>query len=115
RFDLSNFRSSGFRFDAAPDPEPDLTFIAAADVNSADFVVELRGADEAAFPVTPHAQRMSLAQFQAAKPAPALNQRAVFACRSGLRAWQAATFLRSYWSGDIELIAMGDVPQQKDY
>jgi len=110
RFDMHNFRSSGFRFDAAPDPALDLTFIAASDSTPADFVIELRGAEEAATPVSTTAKRLTVAQFSDQQPVPSRNQRAVFACRSGLRAWQAASHLRSYWDGDITLIAMGDTP-----
>lgn len=110
RFDMQNFRTSGFRFDTAPDPTPDLTFIAPSDITPSDFVVELRSVDETANPVTGHAHRLSVAQVGAQKPLPVPNQRAVFACKSGLRAWQAATKLRSYWDGDIKLSAIGDTP-----
>jgi molybdopterin/thiamine biosynthesis adenylyltransferase/rhodanese-related sulfurtransferase len=110
RFDMQGLRSSGFRFDTAPEPAADLTFIAVSDIAPSDFVVELRDTEEAATPVTPDARRLTVAQFAEQQPRPAPNQRAVFACRSGLRAWQAATQLRSYWDGDIELIAMGDTP-----
>lgn len=110
RFDLQNFRSSGFRFDMAPDPAPDLTFIATLDIGPTDFVVDLRDTDEAARPVVAHAARLTVAQIADQHATPTVNQRAVFACRSGLRAWQAATHLRSYWDGDIKLIAMGDTP-----
>jgi molybdopterin/thiamine biosynthesis adenylyltransferase len=110
RIDMHNFRSSGFRFDTAPDPEADLTFIAASEVRSCDFVVELRDTEEAETPVVVSARRLTVAQFSEQRPTPAENQRAVFACRSGLRAWQAATHLRSYWDGEITLIAMGDTP-----
>jgi molybdopterin/thiamine biosynthesis adenylyltransferase len=110
RFDMHTFRSSGFRFDTAPDPAPDLTFVAASDVTGADFVIELRDMQEAATPVAPHAKRLTVGQFATQHPTPAANQRAIFACRSGLRAWQAATHLRSYWGGEIDLIATGDTP-----
>lgn len=110
RFDMLNFRSSSFRFDTAPDPAPDLTFIAALDITLSDFVIELRGIEESATQVAENAQRLTVAQFAYQKPTPTTNQRAVFACRSGLRAWQAATYLRSYWDGDITLIAIGDMP-----
>lgn len=111
RFDMLNFRSSGFRFDTAPDPAPDLTFIAASDVTPTDFVVELRDTEEAAAAqIAQNAQRLTVAAFSEQKPTPATNQRAVFVCRSGLRAWQAATVLRSYWGGTINLIAMGETP-----
>jgi hypothetical protein len=110
RFDMKTFRSSGFRFDTAPDPAPDLTFIAVCEVTGNDFVIELRDPKEAVTPVTADARRLTVAQFSDQRPTPAADQRAVFACRSGLRAWQAATHLRSYWDGDITLIAMGDTP-----
>jgi molybdopterin/thiamine biosynthesis adenylyltransferase/rhodanese-related sulfurtransferase len=110
RFDMQTFRSSGFRFDAAPDPTPDFTFIAPTDVARTDFVVELRDTYEAATPVAINAKRLTVAQVAAQRPTPADGQRAVFACRSGLRAWQAATHLRSYWGGHITLIATGDLP-----
>lgn len=108
RFDMQSLRCSGFRFDTAPEPAPDLTFIALSDILPSDFVVDLRGTDEAAIPVTPDALRLTVAQVADQKPRPAPNQRAVFACRSGLRAWQAASQLRSDWQGDIALIALGE-------
>lgn len=108
QFDMINFRSSGFRFDTAPDPTPDFVFIAQAQIHPTDFVIELRNIDEAASQVAQQAQRLSVAEFTMQNPSPTDSQRAVFACKSGLRAWQAATHLRSYWGGDITLIAMGD-------
>ena len=110
RFDLRNFRASGFRFDRAPEPELGPTFIAAASIEPDDFVVELRGIDEAPTPVTPEAIRLSVAELALQKPQPSADQRAVLVCRSGLRSWQAANHLRSYWSGTITLISMGDTP-----
>lgn len=109
-FDMQTFRTAGFRFDAAPDPTPDLTFIAATQITTSDFVVELRDADEILTPIAASAHRLSVVEFTNQNPAPATAQRAVFACRSGLRAWQAATHLRSYWDGEITLLAMGDTP-----
>ncbi|WP_284375814.1 HesA/MoeB/ThiF family protein [Amylibacter marinus] len=109
-FDMNTLRNSGFRFDTAPEPVADFTFISADQITQADFVIELRGTDEAPIQVAPHAQRQSLSQMRSINPTPDTGQRAVLACRSGLRAWQAATHLRSYWNGEIQLIAMGDTP-----
>lgn len=110
QFDMQTFRTGGFRFDTAPEPVPDMTFIAAQDITPSDFVVELRDAFEAPVPVTADARRLNVTQFKAQKPMPKNRQRAVFACKSGLRAWQAGSHLRSYWNGEISLIAIGKTP-----
>jgi sulfur-carrier protein adenylyltransferase/sulfurtransferase len=107
-FDMHSFRTGGFRFDTAPEPDDALGFIAASAIAASDFVVELRDEGEAPVPVVPFAQRMTVAQFTQQSAAPKPGARAVFACRSGLRAWQAATHLRSYWAGEISLVAVGD-------
>lgn len=113
RFDMRNFRSGGFRFDAAQEPRAQLRFIAAADIAPCDLVVELRDTTETAHPITPDALRLTVADIGARNPRPTTGQRVVFACRSGLRAWQAATALRLSWQGDIALIATGDTPPMK--
>jgi sulfur-carrier protein adenylyltransferase/sulfurtransferase len=108
-FDMHSFRTGGFRFDTAPEPDAALGFIAASDISASDFVVELRDEGEAPVPVVPFAHRLTVAQFTRQQNAPPeQSRRAVFACRSGLRAWQAATHLRSYWAGEIFLVAAGD-------
>ncbi len=110
RFDMATYRTSGFRFDGAPEPDAGFDFIAARDITPQDFVVDLRGVAEAPTPVTSEAWRITVPDFKAQTQAPAQDQRAVFACKSGLRAWQAASHLRTFWSGPISLVAMGDVP-----
>ena len=110
-FDLKNFRCREFRFDNAPDPNPDLTFITEAEITKSDFVIDLREKKEVKTLVAKNARRVNLADFTEQKLLPDAGQRAVFACRSGLRAWQAATKLRSYWNGKINLIAMGSAPK----
>lgn len=106
--DLRRFRTSGFRFDGAPEPDDMLSFIAPDTITATDYVVDLRGVAEAPMTVTPTATRLTVADFTTARPAPTAGQRAVLTCRSGLRAWQAARALQGYWNGDISLIAMGD-------
>jgi len=110
-FDLHDLRLGGFRFDGASEPDAPLTFIAPQAITANDFVVDLRGTDEAPTPVTSTARRLSVEDLMATRPTPAAHQRAVLTCRSGLRAWRAARALQSYWSGDITLIAMGDPAQ----
>lgn len=106
--DMRSFRTGGFRFDGAPEPEQALTFIAPTAIIASDFVVDLRGHDESPIPVTPSALRLTVDDFNTTQPSPDTGQRAVLTCRSGLRAWQAARALQTYWTGDITLIAMGD-------
>ncbi|ASM74663.1 MULTISPECIES: HesA/MoeB/ThiF family protein [Roseobacteraceae] len=109
-FDMQGFRASGFRFDGTPEPEGGPTFIAPSDLTAQDFVVELRDRVDAPVPVTPAALRTTVAEYRQHLATPPDGQRAVFACRSGLRAWQAAAHLRSHWAGEISLIATGDTP-----
>ncbi|GGH44269.1 HesA/MoeB/ThiF family protein [Frigidibacter albus] len=109
RHDMAGFRSSSFRFDGAPEPkEAPHRFVAKADLRPGDFIVDLRGADEAPVPAAPHAQRLAVEAFGPDGPCPAPGQRAVFACRTGLRAWRAADRLRPHWPGEIALLA--DIP-----
>lgn len=100
RFD--GLRPASFRFDGAPEPDTGHRFIAASQMRPDDLAIELRGSDEASLPFVPHAMR----QPQTLHPAE--DQRVVFACRSGLRAWAAADRLRRNWPGEIALIALGD-------
>lgn len=110
RFDMRGFSFSGFRFDRAPEPDtPGHAFIAKAAIRPDDFVVDLRDAAEAPLPVTEAALRHAVEDFGPAGPCPAPGQRAVFACRSGLRAWRAADRLRPHFKGEIALVA--DTPK----
>ena len=110
-FDLRSFKSSSFRFDQAPEPETTFGFISQSDITDSDHVFELRDLAEAPIAVAPHATRMSVAEFKMQTPVFDTNARAIFTCRSGLRAWQAAKHLHRYWSGNISLIAMGAEPE----
>ena len=110
--DLRNYRFGGFRFDNASEPtEMRLRFIAPHDINGNDFIVELRDEEEASRPVSPSANRHRVDDFGPNGPIPNDGQRAVLCCRSGLRSWQAARRLQTYWSGEISLIAMGNTPE----
>lgn len=99
----AGLRWGGFRFDGASEPEGGFRFIDTGDIRDTDFVLDLRGADEAPVPVHPAALRAD----PSAPPHPPPDARAVLACRSGLRAWRAARILAPSHP-DIVLIATGD-------
>lgn len=105
-YDAQALRFGGFRFDGAPDPAPNPAFIAPHEVATTDFLIDLRGVDEAG-PALPNATRRTVPDFGSHGVRPEPNQRAVLACRSGLRAWQAAERLSQHWDGDIKLLALG--------
>ena len=105
RYEMQGFRATSFRFDNAPEPVTHFPFIAKNSLQADDFVVDLRDEAEAPQPAAPHAQRLTVEAIGPATPLPAPNQRAVFACRSGLRAWRAADRLRPHWPGEIALLA----------
>ncbi len=105
RYEMQGFRSTSFRFDNAPEPDARFPFIARNALRPDDFVVDLRDEAEAPQAASPHAQRLTVEAIGPDTPLPAPNQRAVFACRSGLRAWRAADRLRPHWPGEIALLA----------
>jgi molybdopterin/thiamine biosynthesis adenylyltransferase/rhodanese-related sulfurtransferase len=106
-YDARALRFGGFRFDTASDPAPNPAFIALRDVAATDFLIDLRAAGEQG-PELPHATRHVVSDFGPHGPTPHENQRAVLACRSGLRAWQAAERLSQHWQGEIKLLALGE-------
>ncbi|MBY5935100.1 HesA/MoeB/ThiF family protein [Tateyamaria omphalii] len=106
-YDAEALRFGGFRFDTASDPTPNPGFIAPADIHANDFLVDLRAKGEPG-PDLPHAIRHAVTDFGPHGPQPKQDQRAVLACRSGLRAWQAAERLSQHWAGEIKLLALGD-------
>ena len=105
-YDARTLRFGGFRFDTAPDPAPNPAFIALRDIAATNFLIDLRATGEQG-PDLPHATRHVVSDFGPHGPTPHENQRAVLACRSGLRAWQAAQRLSQHWQGEIKLLALG--------
>lgn len=105
-YDARRLRFGGFRFDGAEEEPGGFRFIAPTQIKAADAVTDLRNAEEPG-PALP-AIRRKVTDFDTPETAPAIGTRAVLACRSGLRAWQAATRLRQHWDGEIALIALGD-------
>lgn len=105
-YDARTLRFGGFRFDTAADPAPNPAFIAPRDIAATDFLIDLRAVGEQG-PELPHAARHAVSDFGPYGPTPNQNQRAVLACRSGLRAWHAAERLSRHWQGEIKLLALG--------
>lgn len=106
-FDALRFRFGGFRFDTAAEPKTGASFIDPDDITPQDFLVDLRAPDEPG-PMLAGALRHVVTDFDHVHPRPETTGRTVFACRSGLRAWQAADRLARHWRGEIALIALGD-------
>ena len=98
-------RFTQFRFDGAPE-NPGPRFIAPEEITADDLVIDLRPASEAPRKATPGALRIPA--YGATGPLPQPGQRAVLACRSGLRSWRAAAALARRWPGEITLLALGD-------
>jgi len=105
-YDARTLQFGGFRFDTASDPAPNPAFIALRDIAATDCLIDLRAEGEQG-PDLPHATRHVVSDFGPHGPIPHENQRAVLACRSGLRAWQAAERLSQHWQGEIKLLALG--------
>lgn len=106
-YEANALRFGGFRFDGAPEPTHAPQFINPDDVRPGDFLVDLRAKDEPG-PTLPDARRHNIREFGPGGPVPTEGQRAVLACRSGQRAWQAAERLRAVSTCEIFLVAMGD-------
>ncbi|MBO6868508.1 MAG: HesA/MoeB/ThiF family protein [Thalassococcus sp.] len=108
-YDAVGQRFGGFRFDTAPEPDRQAVFIDPDALRTDDWLVDLRGAEEAPL-VHPEARRLTVDAFGPDGPVPEAGQRAVLCCKSGLRAWTAAQRLSLVWQGEIALIALPDFP-----
>lgn len=107
-YDAERLAFGGFSFAGAPEPAGEkLAFLAPEQVSDADFVVDLRGEDEA--PVSPFAQarRVSVESVAALAPEIAPSQRVVLVCRTGVRSARAARLLAEQGVGNAALVAMG--------
>jgi len=104
--DLRQFTTSSFSFGNAPEPEDGFGFVSVADIDDSDFVVDLRGVEEAPAIVTATARRSTVNDVETLAGA-ARHHRTILCCRSGLRAWNAGLRLRKAGCTDISLIALG--------
>ncbi|MEX0284114.1 MAG: ThiF family adenylyltransferase [Paracoccaceae bacterium] len=102
QYDGRSLRTSGFRFDGAPEPDLSFAFAARDDLTSRDMIVELRGVDEAPVPLHPDAQRLTPDTITTL---PRSRARLALCCATGLRAWRAAETISETWPGEIVLVA----------
>jgi sulfur-carrier protein adenylyltransferase/sulfurtransferase len=107
--DFRTLRMGGFSFASAREPlEAVPHFIARSHVTAADVTVDLRGIDEAPVPAFPASLRITPDDVDQLAGAAVPHGRIVLCCRSGIRAWRAATKLRSRGVTNLALIALGD-------
>lgn len=100
QLDARRFRSTGFRFDGAPEPDTSFCFVGASDLTNQDRIIELR--DEG-HELHPAAVRLSPDEIGQHLPAP--DTRLAICCATGLRAWRAAERIKPIWPGEIVLVA----------
>ncbi|MBV8146309.1 MAG: HesA/MoeB/ThiF family protein [Gammaproteobacteria bacterium] len=107
--DLRTLHVGGFSFAGAGEPAgPMIPFIAAAEVERSDVVIDLRSLTET--PVSPFesALRIEVEALEKAQLQIPSRARVVLCCRSGVRAWRAAQALRRRGHEKLALIAMGE-------
>lgn len=105
--DFRTWAFGGFSFLGAPEPDDGLCFIDVSQFQDDNFIVDLRGTDEALTPVTPGAYRISVADIDRLATEETQGRRVVLCCRSGLRAWRAARKLQAHGLNNLALVALG--------
>jgi molybdopterin/thiamine biosynthesis adenylyltransferase/rhodanese-related sulfurtransferase len=107
--DFRTLRVGGFAFGSAPEP-PDgpLAFIAPAQVEAADIVIDLRSLAETAVSPFPAAVRVGVEALEKAELEFPRGPRIVLCCRTGVRAWRAARALQRQGHANVALIALGE-------
>ena len=105
--DFRSLRFSGFSFLFAREERDGLRFIARADVTRNDITVELRGEEEAPEPAFASSLRLAPERIESVRDRVADDVRVVLCCRTGLRAWRAATRLRAAGHRNVALFAAG--------
>jgi molybdopterin/thiamine biosynthesis adenylyltransferase/rhodanese-related sulfurtransferase len=107
--DFRTLHVGGFGFGGAAEPAGEsLVFIAPAQVNAADIVIDLRSLAET--PVSPFAAalRVAVETVEQAQLALPRGPRIVLCCRSGVRAWRAARALQRQGHVNLALVAVGE-------
>lgn len=105
--DFRSLRFSGFSFLSAQDDGRGFRFISRGDVAEGDITVDLRGVQEAPTPAFTSSLRVSVEQIESITRELAESTRIVLCCRTGLRAWRAASRLRAAGHDNVALLAIG--------
>jgi molybdopterin/thiamine biosynthesis adenylyltransferase/rhodanese-related sulfurtransferase len=107
--DFRTLHVGGFSFATAPEPtEQPVPFIAPAEVQGTDVVIDLRSLSETPVSPFPGALRVGVEALEEAQLQLPAGPRIVLCCRGGVRAWRAAQALRSQGHARLALIAMGE-------
>jgi molybdopterin/thiamine biosynthesis adenylyltransferase len=106
--DFRTLRFSGFSFLSAREEREGFRFIARKDIGPDDVTVELRGEQEAPAPAFVSSLRLAPERIESLRDHIATDVRVVLCCRTGLRAWRAATRLRAAGHQKVALFAAGD-------
>lgn len=101
--DLAAPRFGGFSFLDSPEPDYAPPFIATNMLRDNDLIIDLRSRHEAPDKITARARRVT--ETELASIAPVAGQRVVLCCHSGLRAWRAASGLRTRGGVNLALLA----------
>jgi len=107
--DFHGMRFGGFRFESAKEPPAAMgpRFISPAQLHVTDVVVDVRSPEEIA--AAPFASPVCVTMTELAHVESSLRrkQRVVICCRTGMRAWRAASPLQAQGYENIALIALG--------
>ncbi|WP_170345787.1 HesA/MoeB/ThiF family protein [Ruegeria atlantica] len=103
QYDARTLRSTGFRFDDAPEPGNCFRFLSTSQLKDTDQIIELRSSQEAPVPIHSNATRVSPDNLHEIDPNK--GKRLALCCATGLRAWRAAEQIQPDWPGEIVLVA----------
>jgi rhodanese-related sulfurtransferase len=106
--DFRTLHFGGFSFAGAAEPAEALAFIAPAEVQASDLVIDLRSLTEAPVSPFPSALRIGVEALESAEQRLPPERRIVLCCRSGVRAWRAARSLSARGHRNLALIALGE-------
>ncbi|WP_120499872.1 HesA/MoeB/ThiF family protein [Roseovarius sp. EL26] len=101
--DLQKFTTGGFSFATASEPDTLFPFVSDNQLTATDQVIELRSKQEAPKAIHKNSNRLEFKSLTTHDFAP--NRRIVLGCKTGLRAWRAATTLQKAGYSNIALMA----------